>query len=575
MCDVFVARCSLAFLALYRQLLATSQLKIEGDKELIIDGETFRASSKDLRDRWFDKLLDLKEAMQFGSATVQAQSPQQQAALAATAEAEKAASGNTRGGGGGGGGEIRRPAGWGNPFNSPKARGGSAGDGDDSKQPDPMYERDDTDLSASELAAKYGRGAGGAGGASAYMAGSAIAAAAAGGRKKGAASSSSGGSSSSSSSSSSSGGGGGGGRGGGAAGVESGMMKFLGEADKVKADLAVLEEEVRVQTKRGRCHSGDLSAFADGQVGNQDELQEEWCRKVRVRLLAIKQEHDRLLLETEALKKEDAARPKPQHSSELKARANVLALIARKMYNVHRDFNRAENDYKATAKARVEEKFRVIDPTATSAEIDAAVKEHGSVQKLMQAQIMAGRTQNEQVANAARDAMDMHRDVMALQAQVAEVQTMFTEMATLVELQAPLLDNIMVRSVCYVPLLLVLVLVLVLAVALVLVLVVLLRFVGTTTTTKNTVLVGVWAVARLGERSGRGSCCFVSPPPLPLVSSFSNSPPISSVSRCNMPCLHSTSSRLPPRPARALAPAMCYASGIVPPIYITTLPFCL
>ena len=58
-----------------------------------------------------------------------------------------------------------------------------------------------------------------------------------------------------------------------------------------------------------------------------------------------------------------------KHKGELKARDNVLALIARKLHNVHRDFNVADAKYAESARARIEEKFRIVDPTATSADV--------------------------------------------------------------------------------------------------------------------------------------------------------------------------------------------------------------
>jgi t-SNARE complex subunit (syntaxin) len=63
----------------------------------------------------------------------------------------------------------------------------------------------------------------------------------------------------------------------------------------------------------------------------------------------------------------------------------------------------------------------------------------------MQARILSGNVANEKVSNAARDAIEMYKDMVKLEESVEQVSVMFQEMATLVELQAPLLDNILMN----------------------------------------------------------------------------------------------------------------------------------
>ena len=90
-------------------------------------------------------------------------------------------------------------------------------------------------------------------------------------------------------------------------------------------------------------------------------------------------------------------------------------MIARKLHNVHRDFNVADGKYQIVARNRLEEKFRIVDPNATSADITAAIEEHGSVANLMQARILSGNVANEKVSNAARDAIEMYKDMKKLE----------------------------------------------------------------------------------------------------------------------------------------------------------------
>ena len=80
-----------------------------------------------------------------------------------------------------------------------------------------------------------------------------------------------------------------------------------------------------------------------------------------------------------------------------------------------------------------------------SKQISAGILEHGSVANLMQARILSGNVANEKVSNAARDAIEMYKDMVKLEESVEQVSVMFQEMATLVELQAPLLDNILMN----------------------------------------------------------------------------------------------------------------------------------
>lgn len=143
----------------------------------------------------------------------------------------------------------------------------------------------------------------------------------------------------------------------------------------------------------------------------------------------------------EKIKKESAEKKKDKSTalSELRIRDNMCATLTKKFMDCMKEYQKAQQKYKADMKSKVKRQVQIVKPDASEAEIDAVMRsaEPGSIYK---SAILQGAADS--IKEVYMKCQDKYQDVLKLEQSVAELHQMFLDLALLVEQQGEMLDQI-------------------------------------------------------------------------------------------------------------------------------------
>ncbi|KAK1947490.1 Syntaxin-1A [Phytophthora citrophthora] len=144
----------------------------------------------------------------------------------------------------------------------------------------------------------------------------------------------------------------------------------------------------------------------------------------------------------ERLKKESTERKKEKGTplSEIRIRDNMCATLTKKFMDSMKDYQKAQQKYKADMKNKVKRQVQIVKPDASEAEIDAVMRS-GDTGSIYKSAILQGGAA-ESITDVFLHCQDKYRDVLKLEQSVAELHQMFLDLALLVEQQGELLDQI-------------------------------------------------------------------------------------------------------------------------------------
>ncbi|KAL3674820.1 hypothetical protein V7S43_000747 [Phytophthora oleae] len=144
----------------------------------------------------------------------------------------------------------------------------------------------------------------------------------------------------------------------------------------------------------------------------------------------------------ERLKKESTERKKEKGTplSEIRIRDNMCATLTKKFMDAMKDYQKAQQKYKADMKNKVKRQVQIVKPDASEAEIDAVMRS-GDTGSIYKSAILQGGAA-ESITDVFLHCQDKYRDVLKLEQSVAELHQMFLDLALLVEQQGELLDQI-------------------------------------------------------------------------------------------------------------------------------------
>jgi t-SNARE complex subunit (syntaxin) len=129
-------------------------------------------------------------------------------------------------------------------------------------------------------------------------------------------------------------------------------------------------------------------------------------------------------------------------ASEARIRLNMHSTLTRKFVDLMAEYQEVQTKYKSKYRERVERQYKIVKPSVTKEEIDAALdSEPGSQPEVFTQTILQG-PGHAQAKNALADIQDKHRDIIRLEASIAELHQLFLDMSVLVESQGELLDQI-------------------------------------------------------------------------------------------------------------------------------------
>lgn len=143
----------------------------------------------------------------------------------------------------------------------------------------------------------------------------------------------------------------------------------------------------------------------------------------------------------EALKKESAEKKRDPSTagSELRIRDNMCVTLTKKFMDCMKDYQKAQQKYKADMKAKVKRQVQIVQPDATEAEIDLVMRS-GDASSIYKSAILQGSA--ESVRDVFLNCQDKYQDVIKLEQSVAELHQMFLDLTLLVEQQGEMLDQI-------------------------------------------------------------------------------------------------------------------------------------
>jgi len=143
------------------------------------------------------------------------------------------------------------------------------------------------------------------------------------------------------------------------------------------------------------------------------------------------------------LLKEDNNKHKEEKTllpSQLRIRTNLCTTLTRKFIDEMKEYQNAQQKYKADVKKKVKRQVHIVKPDATDDEIEAAMKSGGK-EALLKGQILAGGV-NESIKDAYENAAGKYQDVLAIESSIGELNQMFLDFALLTSQQGEILDQI-------------------------------------------------------------------------------------------------------------------------------------
>lgn len=211
------------------------------------------------------------------------------------------------------------------------------------------------------------------------------------------------------------------------------MSDFFEAVERVKENINL----IKVSTKR----IGEIDqqvSFATTSE-KEAELSKELAPEINKTNRRAKETKDTL----KKLKDETdkATQDKSAKDSELRIRENLVNTLTRKFVDVMKEYQAAQQQFKANIKKKVKRQVQIVKPDATTEEIDAVLKSGGGAGEVMKSAILKGDAADS-IRNAFLNVADKYQDVLTLEASVAELHQMFLDFALLTEQQGELLDQI-------------------------------------------------------------------------------------------------------------------------------------
>jgi t-SNARE complex subunit (syntaxin) len=118
----------------------------------------------------------------------------------------------------------------------------------------------------------------------------------------------------------------------------------------------------------------------------------------------------------------------------------MCATLTKKFMDCMKDYQKAQQKYKADMKNKVKRQVQIVNPEASEADIDAVMRAGGDQGSIYKSAILQGADQS--IKDVYLNCQDKYQDVLRLEQSVAELHQMFLDLALLVEQQGEMLDQI-------------------------------------------------------------------------------------------------------------------------------------
>jgi t-SNARE complex subunit (syntaxin) len=145
----------------------------------------------------------------------------------------------------------------------------------------------------------------------------------------------------------------------------------------------------------------------------------------------------------ELLKEENSKfkKEKTVKDSDMRIRENLCNTLTRKFIDEMKFYQSAQQKYKTELKDKAVRQIKLVQPEATSDDIESIMKSEGGRTELYQQTVLAGGV-NESIKRTYTNVAGKYQDVVTLEQSVAELHQMFLDFALLTMQQGELLDQI-------------------------------------------------------------------------------------------------------------------------------------
>ncbi|OQR94857.1 syntaxin [Achlya hypogyna] len=209
------------------------------------------------------------------------------------------------------------------------------------------------------------------------------------------------------------------------------MEKFFVDVEDMQADLG------KIVLATDRISELNHQALLATAAGEEQTISQELCLVIdATNKIAA---HAKGMLEL--IKKESAEKKKDKTvaASEIRIRDNMSTTLTRKFMDTMKEYQKAQQKFKADMKNKVKRQVQIVKPDASEQEIDMVMRsaDPGAIYR---SAILQGSA--ESIKEVYMNCHDKYQDVLKLEQSVAELHQMFLDLALLVEQQGEMLDHI-------------------------------------------------------------------------------------------------------------------------------------
>ncbi|THH11147.1 hypothetical protein EW145_g847 [Phellinidium pouzarii] len=197
---------------------------------------------------------------------------------------------------------------------------------------------------------------------------------------------------------------------------------FYGEISDISDDLRNFDSNI---TLMSRLHSQEVDAVGFGNSKNSVQL-------------------ERLTEETRQLssslkKRLQMLQSQPVTAREANIRRPQIERVRSKFMDAIQTYQSEEKTYRDKQKERIKRQYKIVNPNATTEEIEQVVNSEAGSQVFAQA-TMGSRYNDSQ--GAYREVQKRHEEIKRIEKTLVELAQLFTDMSLLVEQQSEIIDNI-------------------------------------------------------------------------------------------------------------------------------------
>jgi len=208
------------------------------------------------------------------------------------------------------------------------------------------------------------------------------------------------------------------------------MQSFFDEVQEIKRIMSAIRYNIRqIEDNHGAC----LTAISAEQSRESSSRLEALMKETNEAASQVRKK-----LQTLDLQNKDFAK-RNEGASEARIRSNMHGTLTRKFVDLMAEYQEIQTKYKNKYRERGERQYRVVNPSASKEEIDAALA--GDQQEIFTQHILQG-PGHAQARNALADVQERQKDITRLEVSLQELHQLFVDMSVLVESQGELLDQI-------------------------------------------------------------------------------------------------------------------------------------